>query len=122
MLGYQNLLGIDPANICVQNTRSQSSATAMVGSLSKIPENIGKFDLIILSHVLEHVQDLNQAIFEVSNLVSENGSVFVELPDATRYADHVVAPFQEFNTEHINHFSQIGLMNLMRCALPVLKN
>jgi 2-polyprenyl-3-methyl-5-hydroxy-6-metoxy-1,4-benzoquinol methylase len=112
ILGYQNLFGVDPAIICVENTQSRSGIEAIVGSLSKIPKNLGKFDLIILSHVLEHVQDINQAVFEITHLISENGSVFVEVPDATRYADQVIAPFQEFNTEHINHFSVDAVRNL----------
>ena len=111
-LGYRNLLGVDPSEMCVERTRTQLGISAMIGSLSNIPEQLGKFDLVILSHVLEHVLDLNQAVYEISNLVSENGSVYVEVPDATRYADRVIAPFQDINTEHVNHFSLNALRNL----------
>ena len=35
--------------------------------------------------------------------------MYLEVPDAEHYADHLVAPFHDFNTEHINHFS-LGLL------------
>jgi hypothetical protein len=39
--------------------------------------------------------------------------VYVEVPDATRYAECLVAPFQDFNVEHINHFSAASLANAL---------
>ncbi len=40
----------------------------------------------------------------------------VEVPDASRYADYVCAPFQDFNSEHINHFSAKTLSRLLTRA------
>lgn len=40
--------------------------------------------------------------------------LYVEVPDATRYVEFLFAPFQDFNTEHINHFSPASLANLLR--------
>ena len=111
-LGYPHLLGVDPAEICIEQTCSLYGIDARIGTLSNLPVDIGHFDLVILSHVLEHIQDLHQAILQVSNLVSEGGKVYVEVPDATRYADHISAPYQDFNTEHINHFSIKAIHNL----------
>ena len=38
------------------------------------------------------------------------------MPDASRYAEFVFAPFQDFNTEHINHFSLASLTNFSACG------
>jgi hypothetical protein len=40
--------------------------------------------------------------------------LYLETPDASRYDDYLYAPFQEFNTEHINHFSARALENAGR--------
>ena len=37
---------------------------------------------------------------------------YIEVPDASRYVECLLAPFQDFNTEHINHFSACSLRNL----------
>jgi hypothetical protein len=42
-----------------------------------------------------------------------NSVLYVEVPDASRYKDFVDAPFQDFNTEHINHFSPKALTNYL---------
>jgi len=46
--------------------------------------------------------------------INIKGWVYIEVPDAARYADFVDAPFQDFNTEHINHFSITSLQNFLR--------
>jgi hypothetical protein len=42
-----------------------------------------------------------------------SATLYIETPDAMRYADFVFAPFQDFNTEHINHFSLVSMTNLL---------
>jgi len=109
-LGYRNLLGIDPSAVCVKNTRALG-IEAQVGSLS---EPIGaRFDCVILSHTLEHVQNIEPAAIWIRNSMKEDAIIYIEVPDASRYADFVDAPFQDFNTEHINHFSLTSLKNYL---------
>ena len=110
-LRYQNLLGIDPSPVCVKNTR-ELGIDARVGSLS---QSLGaaSFDCVILSHTLEHVQDIKSAANWIRRSMKEDAIVYIEVPDASRYADFVDAPFQDFNTEHINHFSMTSLKNFL---------
>ena len=112
--GFQNLVGIDPSPACVENTRSLG-IEAELGSLSK-PFGQDTFDCIILSHTLEHVQDIRQAASWIDRALRRDRAswVYVEVPDASRFADYVYAPFQDFNTEHINHFSMTCLTNYLR--------
>ena len=112
-LGYTNLCGVDPSPVCVENAKKLYGIEAHAGSLSSsLLAGLEQFDCIILSHVLEHVQDLKLAMRHVRELLRTGGTLYVEVPDASRYADFVVAPFQDFNTEHINHFSSQCLLNL----------
>jgi len=113
-LGYTNLCGIDPAPACVAQTAQVPGVDAYCGSLSQIPREAGPFDCLILSHVLEHVRDLQPALAYLRRFLKPDVCLYVETPDATRYADFVFAPFQDFNTEHINHFSLVSVANLLR--------
>jgi SAM-dependent methyltransferase len=115
-LGFHHLTGLDPSPVCAANTRRHAGIRGEAGSLNDLPDDFGPFDCILLSHVLEHVQDLRGAMDAVRQLLADDGSVFIEVPDASRYADYLAAPFQDFNTEHINHFSLISLVNLARHA------
>ena len=111
-LGYQSLCGIDPSPVCVENTR-RLGVEAYIGSLFQ-PFREHSFDCVILSHTLEHIQDLHGALDWIADRLRPDGIVYLETPDANRYADFIYAPLQDFNTEHINHFSLTCLENLMR--------
>lgn len=111
-LGYRNLSGIDPSPACAANTRRLGMA-AWTGTLTSLPPSPGNYDCILLSHVLEHVYDLQWGIAQAAGILNQGGFLYVEVPDASRYVDFVIAPFQDFNTEHINHFSLPVLNTLM---------
>ncbi len=112
--GYTNVCGIDPSPECVERARAAAAGMVWTGTLSGVPAGIGTFDGIILSHVMEHVRDARTALQRLRGLLNPGGWVYIEVPDATRYEQFLVAPFQDFNTEHINHFSMTGLANLLR--------
>ncbi len=111
-LGYLNLLAVDPSPACVANARRLYDLDAAAGSIREMPDGIGQFDLVILSHVLEHVADLQATLRDLIPLLREGGRFYLEVPDASRYREFLLAPFQDFNTEHINHFSLSALRNL----------
>jgi SAM-dependent methyltransferase len=112
-LGRRRLVGVDPALACARAAERFPGVTGMVGTLFELPPDIKNADCLILSHVLEHVRDLGPALHQVFETMRAGGMLYVEVPDATRYADHVTAPLQDFNTEHINHFSFRSLSNLL---------
>ena len=62
---------------------------------------------------MEHIRDLDTAIRHLQRLLSPDGRVYIEVPDASRYKSAQDAPFQEFSIEHINFFSRKSLSNLM---------
>ena len=110
-LGFSRLGGIDPSPNCVRNMHARG-LEAWSGTLADIPPEAGSFDCVVLSHVLEHVWDVSSAVVMLEKVVLPGGLIYAEVPDASRYHEFVVAPFQEFNTEHINHFSPAALVNL----------
>lgn len=114
-LGYSDLCGIDPSPGCVRNMRAQG-LHAFAGTLHRMPEEAGAFDAVALSHVLEHVRDVRSSLADCTRGLRPGGLLYVEVPDASRYGEFLGAPFQEFNTEHINHFSVASLANLLRAA------
>ncbi len=111
-LGFSNLVGVDPSPACVENTR-RCGCESYRGDLAHLPAEIGRFDAVILTAVLEHVLDVKSAVSALASVCADDGRIFLEVPDAAGYADYLYAPFQDINTEHINHFSLAALQNLM---------
>lgn len=114
--GYSDACGMDPSPACVAQARKVTTGLVWEGTLSGLPKDLGRFDGILLSHVMEHVRDLRQAMEVLRGHLNPGGWIYMEVPDASRYQDFLVSPFQDFNTEHINHFSSAGLANLCRAS------
>ena len=76
--------------------------------------NTNKYDCLILSHVLEHIYDINIFIKTISENISENGLLYIEVPNAEYYKEFTeICPLQEINIEHINFFSKYSLNKLL---------
>jgi SAM-dependent methyltransferase len=68
--------------------------------------NAGKYDLIIVSHVLEHLIDPVLQIGFLSELLNEKGMIYVEVPNPANYYNHPSLEFLRYiDRLHINHFS-----------------
>jgi SAM-dependent methyltransferase len=111
--GYTRVVGLDPSPVCTRLARERCSAATITGSLSDLGPEMGPFDLVILGSVLEHLRDMEAAMASLKTLLSPQGHLYLEVPDASRFAEHVLAPFQEFSLEHITYFSPRSLRNLL---------
>jgi 2-polyprenyl-3-methyl-5-hydroxy-6-metoxy-1,4-benzoquinol methylase len=112
-VGFTSVTGLDPSPRCAAACRERGFK-AYTGSIGSAPTDLPKFDCIVLSHVLEHVFDIPAFFAATQRMLVPGGHLYLETPDASRYADYLSAPFQEFNTEHINHFSARALKNTAR--------
>lgn len=77
-------------------------------------DNKRNYDLLLISHVLEHVYDLNKFLDKIKNNINSNGIVYIEVPNSEKYdLMQYDVPMQEINIEHINFFSKHSLAKLM---------
>ncbi len=73
----------------------------------------GPYDLIIVSHVLEHLIDLD-LIELLRGLLADGGLLYIEVPDALRYESYQrVEYLYYFDRLHVNHFTPQSLVRLM---------
>ena len=112
--GCQNVWGLDPSPACAASARELYDVTILTQSVSDLAKSPDKFDLLIMVGVLEHIRDLEGALGTMHQILSPNARIYMDVPDATQFADWPDAPFQQFSTEHINFFSGTSLANLMR--------
>jgi 2-polyprenyl-3-methyl-5-hydroxy-6-metoxy-1,4-benzoquinol methylase len=112
--GYQNLVGFDPSPVCISNIK-QTGFDGFVGSIFSVAFDSMEqdFDCVILSHVLEHIYDLRKALMKIVIRLKIGGTLYIEVPDASRYQDFYKVPFYYFDCEHINHFAEYSLINLL---------
>jgi SAM-dependent methyltransferase len=118
--GFCRVTGVDPSDTCVESAAALTADLAHIavvrGSLNELPVVTRNADLWVLSHVLEHVPDVQHALESLRNSADGRTMVYVEVPDAQAFVDHIASPFLEFNAEHINYFTEITLGRAVRQA------
>ncbi len=67
--------------------------------LSHITGNVGKYDIITMFHVLEHIPDPKAILGELSEKLADNGQIIIEVPNADD------ALLTLYNCESFSHFT-----------------
>jgi len=112
--GYANLYAMDPDRAAIRYLDQQGIAGRAGFATDPCPDLVGRFDLILLRHVLEHLYDPGEALDNVVRWLKPGGRLYIELPDLSRYQETSPFPGYFFEHEHINHFSLFSLLNLTR--------
>jgi SAM-dependent methyltransferase len=117
--GYGNVIAIEPSVNTVRLMISQN-LNASLGSAENLPK-LGKSPtLAIYSHIMEHLLEPKRALKEIRNVMSPDGIVYVEVPDAGSYLEQE-SPYQYFYLEHLSHFTVYSLRYLLeQCGFDVL--
>ncbi len=108
-------LGFEPGPAA--NTASNTAKTLGLDNLSiatmQEAHELGPYDLIIASHVMEHLVDFD-LLHRLRDSLTESGVLYVEVPDSLHYEDHPRLEFRYyFDRLHVNHFTSQSLARLL---------
>jgi SAM-dependent methyltransferase len=109
--GYKNLLAIDLLSESIDYARA-NGIDAKIGSAEQLPLKNDSIDVVVLSHVLEHILDLRAVMTELCRVVVDGGLVYAEVPSIEYGCSFKNAPMWDFLYEHINYFSKHHLISL----------
>lgn len=102
--------GDDGKSILVEKMkRSGISHAYNVNAGEPVPD----CDVLLASHVLEHVYDMPEAMEKITKALVKDGLLIVDGPDATGISMIYKMPMLDFHTKHINHFRLIDYLRLM---------
>lgn len=87
-------------DLCKSNKNCKYNNIDIISPIENIPLKSNSFDYIILTQVLEHVENPQVAINELSRLLKKNGKILCSTPLC--YGEHEI-PYNYFN------FTQYGL-------------
>ena len=114
-LGFTELYGLDPLPACIERIE-ELGFRAIKGELFDYPPLVDElpFDMVIISHVLEHIRDLQRVPVETAKFLGDEGLCYVEVPDASAFGRYPMVPYFYFDGEHIDHFDVPSVENLFR--------
>lgn len=109
---HYRISGVEPS----QRARSQAvklTNATIFGSADQI--TTGPFDAITLWHVLEHVPDVNEVLNNLKELLRENGTIFIAVPN---HQSHDAKMYNELWAgydvpRHLWHFSKKNMTALL---------
>ena len=117
--GFKHLSGVEPSHDCSLLARELYGVEVLPVTISEYRTDC-KYDLIIMTGVLEHISDFSSVLPVVTGLLKESGTLMVAIPDAANFSSDPLSPFDEFSVEHVNFFTKKSLANLMNtfCLKP----
>lgn len=105
-----DVLGIEPSDNAVKIARDLYDIEVLNGIFDRtIIADRGPFDVIVLSHVLEHMLSPDLILDDIRNLLGDKGLVYIEVPNLLR----PFVPMGYFTIEHVNYFTPTSLSNLL---------
>lgn len=115
--GFTKLRGVEIDPKCVKYSRKNFGLNVETGSVYCLPFDNGAIDILVYNHVIEHLHNPLEALKEAKRVLKDDGIVFIEVPDASRYSKGRVFHYFWFcMREHINHFDLTHLTMLMELA------
>lgn len=105
-----SVLGVEPSETASKIAKNLYNIDVINSTFDEnILHLIGKVDIVILSHVLEHLTEPNKMIELMKLVMSENGIIYIEVPN-------LLKPLMSkcyFSFEHLNYFTPNTLKNLL---------
>ena len=108
---------IEFSQVCVEHLRSIGIEVSTQPAEEALAESNEMYDLIILSHVFEHLWDPSLVLRLIHERLTPNGILYIEVPNIPeealdKYIDSVWAP--RFDEPHLTFFSQEPLAQLLK--------
>lgn len=117
--------GLEPSMSLAKYAREELGLTIYDEYLTKetVKRLNGTFDIVILSHVIEHIPNPEKFLKLVSLLLSQNGILYIETPNYGGWLARLEKKNYTFLTppEHVSLFSKRGLDMLLEDSNKTLK-
>jgi len=113
-------VAVEPSEACARHLQGREitvRTTPVEEALSSLSEGGDGLDLVVMSHVLEHLLEPGPTLETLGARLAPGGSLYVEVPNVPPdslldHLDHVWAP--RFDEPHLTFFGREALAGLLR--------
>lgn len=105
------LVGVEPSESFAAYAREITGCITYPDLKALIHAGESNFDLAIVNHVLEHVDNPVEFLRELRTLLSPGGSIYIDVPDVARYSRA-----EDLHIAHLFHFSAHTLVAALEKA------
>lgn len=121
------VIGLDVSQSCIQHANQHSPSLGeasgyVLGSVEELPFQKGSFDVIIFSHVIEHIHSPTDVLHTLSRALKKGGSLIITTPNyrslwplAEKVFDKKLAEKgYSLHDQHISPLNSVRLTQLMK--------
>lgn len=106
--------GVDSSQQSLQQVRARFGLRQLYDSLDAVPRSAGYFDVVVISHVLEHLYDPVRALRRIYSLLRPQGLLFVAVPNLGGWGARLLGgDWPGFGPVHVTYFTFQTLSNLL---------
>ena len=108
-----DVVGTDPSPRCAEIGWDRYRIKVRTGLFAPAMFQVEEpFDVVILSHVVEHLVDPKAVLRQVAGLLADGGLLYVEVPNLLEPA----VSFGFFTFEHVNYFTPTTLTGILAAS------
>jgi ubiquinone/menaquinone biosynthesis C-methylase UbiE len=117
-INCKNLVtGLDFNKVRVSRAQSKVQGKVIEGSIINLPFENNRFDAIICNHVLEHIDEYEKALSELSRTLKPNGILIVGVPNEgcllATLRNKLLQKSILQTTDHVNFFTKRKLIETL---------
>lgn len=116
--GYKNIIGVEVSDERRKLAIKHSAVQIIDFDVNRPNKDIGRFNMITLFHVLEHMPDPILFLKNIKNLITSNGIIICEVPNVREMLLDNCKEYNDFYwiRAHLNYFSKETLSNCLKKA------
>jgi 2-polyprenyl-3-methyl-5-hydroxy-6-metoxy-1,4-benzoquinol methylase len=114
-MGY-NVTGLETSTSATAFMQNRLGLNVINSSIEMyLPDENGRFDLILLNHVLEHFLDPNESMKKLAAMLTPGGILYIRVPDHDSYDRKAYGKnWPAYAQYHISNFSEASLVLLQQ--------
>ena len=78
--GFINVRGLDSSATAIQFCADKGLGTVVQGDVCDLPFPAGGFDLVLATDIIEHVEDDQRALAEITRILKPGGTMLITVP------------------------------------------
>lgn len=116
--GYKNIIGVEVSDERRELAINNSAVQIIDFDVNRPDKDIGRFDVITLFHVLEHMSDPILFLKNIKNLTNTGGIIICEVPNVREMLLDNCKEYNDFYwiRAHLNYFSSKTLLDCLKKA------
>lgn len=109
-----NCLGVDPSPMLAEAARRRSGVSVLCGEVQDLVME-ARFDVVVMSHVLEHVTDPREVLGRLRSFLNPDGVLYIAVPNIGSWEARF-SGWTSYQPYHLFYFSPASLRRTLEAA------